>query len=552
MLRFFAWFCLVCACGFWGLGYSSTPVEQGKCPKSKQPKILADLYHTRLQNHVDYRLKKGEYSYQGVFGYYRAFRHLQAQGYQIDVFKEKPITSVCLDGYDTLFINLLHESRPAISKEEQKAILEYVHKGGGLVIIVDHTNVYRHAERLNPMLMPMGIEILFGTMAELSPAHSIEGNGWIKVLDFRPHPITKGVKMLSLQTGTALKTKTGVAFSSKNSFSDFWNEKNKNFFHGDWKHNGDDKKEPRGPLPVVAATSYGKGRVVVLGDQNMFGDTLLHFGDNFTLFMNTFAWTSKQEQASPHPALVRPPGYNIGLDLSHGPPLFGKTTSDGYYSFFTHLNRDEEVTARALSSFVSSVDAWFSIDAESVFSSTETKEIQGLLKKGKKVVLFFEAEQVTSAMRDLIVALAPDFSMEAVGKTYAFNDPVAWKQLKATRLPQIRGTLLPVSSKILAVKGLEISSVLKTDSDPPQVSGRYLFDLRSLWGNSFLLASYRNKHIDIARMKKIDKGELIIFIQDGFWRNRTMGNRATVVPSQENKDVVTMLYAFLDYLKKPK
>ena len=527
----------------------STPVEEGECPKSKHPKILVDLYHTRLQNHVDYRLKKGEYNYQGVFGYHRAFKHLEKQGYQIDVFRNKPVTSICLDGYDTLFINLLHEKMPVISAEEQKAITAYVKAGGGLVIIADHTNVYRHAERLNPMLKPMGIEILFGTIADSPPTYSVEGSGWIKVLDFRKHPVTEGVKMISLQTGTAFQAKAGVAYSSKDSFSDFWDETDQHGFYGDWKYNGDPKKEPKGPLPVVVAAEYGKGRVVVAGDQNMFGDTWLHFGDNFRLFMNTFAWTTKREAQKPHPGEVKPAGYNIGIDISHGPAWPGRSSGDGYYSFFAHLNRDEGISASALSGFSSQVDAWFSIRPEKAYSPSEIREIASLLDAGKRVVLFLEPGEVTTAMRDLLVTLAPSFSIEANGKDYLLKDTSAWKTFQSLKLPQVKGSIFRVESTFLKSDGLEISSVNGLFPSQPLESRRYLFDIRSSWGKSFLSVSYQKRRMDLARVRKVSKGELIIFLQDGFWQNRTIGHRATEQPPNENKDAVTLLYAFLDYLK---
>jgi hypothetical protein len=40
----------------------------------------------------------------------------------------------------------------------------------------------------------------------------------------------------------------------------------------------------------VAAKEFGKGRIVVVGDQNLFGDVFLNYADNYRLWLNGMAW----------------------------------------------------------------------------------------------------------------------------------------------------------------------------------------------------------------------------------------------------------------------
>ena len=51
-----------------------------------------------------------------------------------------------------------------------------------------------------------------------------------------------------------------------------------------------DPDEESGPHATVLAGQVGKGRVVVLADQNAWGSTLIGYEDNHRLFVNAFSW----------------------------------------------------------------------------------------------------------------------------------------------------------------------------------------------------------------------------------------------------------------------
>lgn len=142
--------------------------------------ILVDMYHTRLQNPQDHRLYKWNYAYQGVHGYSRLFDHLGDNGYPWSGIRDMRLSAERVDGFDVLFINLLHDQRPDFNEEELEVIDNHVKNGGGLVMIVDHTNVYRHAERANRVLEPMGIEVLYHSALDFSP-YNVSGTGWIAI-----------------------------------------------------------------------------------------------------------------------------------------------------------------------------------------------------------------------------------------------------------------------------------------------------------------------------------------------------------------------------------
>lgn len=519
------------------------------------PWILVDLYHTRLQNHEDYRLSKWDYNYQGVYGYYRAFEHLSDHGYKVRSIREMPLNAQRLEGFDILFINLLDSRRPAISKAEKIAIQQWVREGGGLFVIADHTNVYRSAERINPLLKPMGIEVGYHTLIDRSPEFAVNGMAWLMVWDFDPHFVTRGVDMISPQTGGPIFGDHGVAWTSPTSFADFWDEEDTGGFYGNWTFDGDEKLEPRGPLALVSAADYGDGRVVVVGDQNLFGDAWLYFADNFDLMMNSFQWLAGRDGDAPLRS-ARPAGYNIGLDMSHHEFILGNGKDDSYYPFFVNFNRDHGVTARARLGIDTDDDALFLMDPSLEYDAAAIRRIRSFFQHGKTVVLSFEADAIKPATRALLAELAPDFSVDIDGEHFEFvGTPDA--ELTALQIGRIAGAHA-LESEVLSVEGLAVSSQLARAKNPDGSLPPYLLDITSSWGSSFVRAQVAqrddpeysgSKIVDIARRKKIERGELVIFLQDGFFQNRTLGKNETASPSDQNRDAIEFQYRLIDYLK---
>ena len=69
-----------------------------------------------------------------------------------------------------LFVNLMHETSPEFSGAERAAVHAWVERGGGLLAIAEHTNAYRSAEKVNPLLTPLGLKVEW-TSALDQPEH---------------------------------------------------------------------------------------------------------------------------------------------------------------------------------------------------------------------------------------------------------------------------------------------------------------------------------------------------------------------------------------------
>jgi hypothetical protein len=514
-------------------------------PTGEGPWILVDLYHTRKQNHEDYRLSKGEYAYQGAFGFYRAFEHLHDNGYKSSSIRTMPLSAERLEGFDVLFINLVDDNRPDFSSEERENIRQWVEDGGGLFVIGDHTNVYRNADRLNPLLAPMGIEVGYHTATDSYPEHSVAGIAWVMAFDFDRHYLTRDVDMISLQTGAPIFGDHDIARLSEDSFADLWDESDNTGYYGNWRHDGDDEAEPRGRLPVAQAREYGEGRVVVAGDQNMFGDAWLHFGNNFEFLMNTFQWLADEEGSAPLRS-ARRSGLNIGLDMSHDNFQIGRSGKNGYYVFYVNLNRDHEVTANARMDIGEYDDVLMLMDPSVEFDADDVERVRQYFDDGKTVVLSFEADDISAATVELLEQIAPDFSVTVDQTTYPVT--AGARSFEGLEVGRVQGPLA-LESEALDVSGLSLSTMPRRSENDDEGLSPYLLEITSEWGDPFI-TTFNGDVVDIARRKAIGEGELIVFVQDGFWRNRTLGSSETTPPTQQNADAIELQYRLLDYLKQ--
>jgi hypothetical protein len=508
--------------------------------------ILVDLYHSRLQNPVDHRLKKWGYSYQGVHGYARLFDHLQDNGYPWRYTKKTQLSDALLKDYTLLFINLLHKERPDFTEAERGAIRRFVERGGGLVMIVDHSNVYKHAERANRLLEPMGVEVMFHTAVDPNP-NTISGSGWIAITHHdADHPINRDVELISFQTGGTLKTPHATSTLSEQGFADLWDE-SVDGFYGNWKHDGDDEVEPRGKIPVVAAASYGKGRVVVVADQNIYGDTWIGLADNWTHALNVFEWAAGAE-GSPAPLrLTRPKLHTIGLDLFFSERTAGRNNHEDHYTFFVHLNRDREVFARATEQISGHEDTLILPAPSRPYTPKAINELRSHLDRGKRIIILLDPTRFTQPSAGLIQALAPDFEITARGTSVRFDQQ---QHLVAQQLNHLQPAKLPgthtIRSEHMKLSQNKLTSLDISHNDGP--GAPYLWDVASSWGQP-LVSLVEEPHVDIARVKRVRNGELIIFLQSGFWRARTLGKKETQEPFQEARPAATLLFDLLDHLK---
>lgn len=571
---------LIAACGPLGEGEHNYNMP----PDDDDPWVLVDLRHTEIQNPVDYRLHRDQFDYQGTYGFYRLFEHLQTWGYPWEPTDEK-LSEPRLEPYDILFINLVHDRMPDFTPDEIEAIKNFVHDGGGLFVIGDHTNVYRHAERVNPFLEPMGLRMMYHTVADHPPFNSISGLGWIMSFDFSDHPINEDVEMISFKTGGPIEAddpNDHLAFTSEDGFADYWDEENESGYYGTWSQGDDHQLEPSGPLSIASATEYGDGRAVLVGDQNIFGDAWLHVGDNFEFALNAFDWLVGNEDAE-QPLRDRPPkGHDIAFesDVNFYQTVRNDGPGHGYYYAFIESNRNEQVTARATTGLdTDNTDTlvFLSSDIEfdepelddRTYSEAELAQALDFVEDGGRAVVSFEPVAIPEPTVQLLETLTDDFALEIGDGTWepadgpigdaSARDDDAEPPPQADEIPGFHD----IDAPELDVGDIGLGALEPwefPDDEDYRENGAdyteddfdfYLYDVRATGGEPLVEADAGDDRVTVAQRHSVGDGEVIVVVQDGFWRNRTLGSDELLEPrSFFRSDIVDFHHAFLDYLRR--
>ena len=359
-------------------------------------RILEDNVHAVKQNST-LKLNESDFRYAHMYGYARLFEQMNLHGYSHDRLTEGRITPKLLADYDVIFLNLMDETRPSFTEDEIEAVRAFVHAGGGLFVIADHTNVYKHAEMTNPLLAPYGTEIRYEICVDVSP-YTVSGLGWILVSDVRDHPVNSDVLEYSLQTGGPVDGPGGIGFTSPGGWGDKWNPQMNEGYYGNWTKDPD---EQSGPQAVVQAVEYGSGRVFVVGDQNIFGDPYFMFIDNRSLALNGFEWLAHREGQLMRNSPM--PGLNVRIDTAADSLSTGKAGQTNHYTFYTNLNRIASLSALATRRplpWTPDVLMW--LEPSRVVTDDVLEEANTVLASGGQVTLVLHPGQIPAAAIQLL------------------------------------------------------------------------------------------------------------------------------------------------------
>lgn len=318
--------------------------DGGSLPK----RILIDSIHAH--NFQEFGLREGDYDYHRSHGYQLAFSFLKQVGIEHDVISEGTLTREKLSQYGMLFMNLPSADLPPFSVKEIAAIKSFIEDGGSALFITDHSNAYYHAWKLKPLFEELGMNVTTETAAEGGINRLDTGTGWIDIESFKEHPITKGLRHVSFQTGGTIDDRFAVAFTSDESWGDQWRiklygEDPSPAFFGDFVQQPDERQ---GPLGVIAAKKLGKGRIVVVADQNLFGDEFIKYLDNYRLFFNSANWLLGGDDSLPPQWATQFRDTRSSRVLCHEVPLqaaFGSGAPSGFHSLFVYLQRKHWVFA---------------------------------------------------------------------------------------------------------------------------------------------------------------------------------------------------------------
>lgn len=299
---------------------------------ARSPVVLWDLTHSVRHSPVG-EVGRDTNAYNVLYGYARLRDLLERDGFTVRIRENGRLSSATLRDVDALFIGLMSFEALELSDTETKAILDFVRRGGGLHMLVDHTNTYNNAVRANRILDAFGIRARHDTINDPDAAKA----SWVESRDVARHPVTEGLSGVVTLSGCSLDTKDGVVFTSRKAYSEPGDDQADRF------EPLDPTQVPvRGPLAVAAAIDYGEGRVFVLADANAYGSVWLFVRDNERLALNAFRWLADVDLKR-----KEPPSERVRI-LVHEPDkqrFRSGSLDDGFYEFYLDFARVAEVEA---------------------------------------------------------------------------------------------------------------------------------------------------------------------------------------------------------------
>ncbi|XZE44942.1 hypothetical protein SH467x_000140 [Pirellulaceae bacterium SH467] len=379
---------------FWvgsSIGLGEEPIDDAPpdTTSRRPPKVLADAYHAHTW--MDTLPGPDVNNYHLLHGPARAFSSLRQQGWECEA-QLGPWTDDSLRDVDVVYINLVSADLPPFRPEEIDVIERFVSRGGGLFLIVDHSNCYYHNHVLGNLAERFDLKLHQETLCDRTPHTAGEGNAWIVLSDIRPHPATRSVQHFVMLSGGIVDTRMGVIYSSPDSWGDAarippYGESNGPGFYGDFQKQ---PAEVSGPHAAVGAKEWGKGRIVVVGDQNAFGAFAFNYLDNRQLWFSTMEWLARQEVVNSTAGQFQGalPGSSLVWcrEAGSGSPLrFADGGKNGLYHFYAWLNKIAD--ARGTHRNLKEAKMLFLAD-EQVFQSREaTREILEYLRQPERTVV---------------------------------------------------------------------------------------------------------------------------------------------------------------------
>ena len=236
----------------------------------KQGRILFDDSYSGEWEQASRRFDKEWYGDLSVYNY-SSLAQWMKHYYQIDINEAQPLTRKLIENYDVLVIKT---PTKRFSRQEVHDIIEFVHDGGGLFVMGDHTNLMGMNTFANEIIEPMGLRLKYDGVNGLNGGFSLFERPCLN-----PHPAVAKVEYYEFLTSCSIDAPLWAedVMLVHSNLSDRLDYASGSFF-------GDFAKSPDidfGPLLLSAAVAYGKGRLIVFSDSTTF--------NTFTLFMHGHA-----------------------------------------------------------------------------------------------------------------------------------------------------------------------------------------------------------------------------------------------------------------------
>ncbi|MFW9821964.1 MAG: DUF4350 domain-containing protein [Candidatus Thorarchaeota archaeon] len=171
------------------------------------------------------------------------------------------------------------------SSNEIKLVVDFVRSGGGLLLLSEYGSDYLQKTNLNDIAGKFGINFVKNLVKEINKANK-NYVSTLHIIDFMKHPMTKSIREIKMGGSCSLflsKDAKPLLKTKPDSWSETFNSSTEQWI----------KEEEEKSQIVAAFSEYGKGKVVAIGDIDIFtSDT--NFGlnslDNQRFLQNVITW----------------------------------------------------------------------------------------------------------------------------------------------------------------------------------------------------------------------------------------------------------------------
>ncbi len=535
-------------------------------------RVLVDGIH-QLEGVPDAVWDETEFHYSHSQTTNRLLMNLLRHDFRFRQVRDGRLSLPLLKEHDILYFNVptamaLGSSKtdremPRLRPDEVAAMRKFMEEGGGVFVVGEHNNAYDNIEVLRPLLQPLGVELVDAYASEPGIGrYAMDVGGYIlMVRNFKKHPVTDGVRMISWSGGApyTVESKGGIAFLSERGYIDIGNYVTKK--PSKWSNHKVDDGEYQGPnIPVAVALEVGKGRLVSIGDHNMLGTQWLGVGDNYAFIMNTMQWLAHRESETPF-RNTRPLGIRFGFEQERSGWTIGLRDRNGFYAFFYNLSRRPDIYPMGLLDLDDEVDILGILDPRKAYDDPSLKKIDAVLEAGKRVFLLLDAADPNVGSVQLLKRYLPDVVLRGANQQVIARDLSSGKNSYFPRIENQYGKLV---SKAMDFRGGKIAALHHDHSGFKGRRGQdirpksyskatpYLLNIQVEGGEPLVSAELPDGSLAaIMQRFKVKQGEIILMVQGKIFSAHTL-HCVREEPVDANLPAYNFEMRFMEWLaKKP-
>lgn len=275
------------------LTFSSAYWDSGQ---SKPGRVLIDEFHSEWER-TDKVYDTDWYGHESGYNYYSIAQYL-GNYFNLATNFDQPLMPERLADVDVL---VLKTPTRAYSADERAAIVDFVHAGGGLLTMGEHTNVFGSSLFLNEVLREFGLAYRYDSVFDIERKWEqvYFPNGSEPVLGRRQplgiHPSLLDVQFYRFAVSCSVAT-------------DSWQARPVVRGHGLWSlpieyaagnfypHVADATAAPFGTFNQVLCTTAGAGRVYAFSDSTVYSNFLAFYPGKLELLVGAVDWLNRSNR----------------------------------------------------------------------------------------------------------------------------------------------------------------------------------------------------------------------------------------------------------------